>query len=94
MSSLCAAATAARGLVPMGGRQWPVAGQVKCIPSASLNFGSGIGTQLGPSSPRAIGYPCSIHAVLSTDCNAVLDTKLLDPGGCSLVISQSQGPEP
>lgn len=42
-------------LVPVGGSQWPVAGQVKCITSASLKFGSGIGTQLGPGSPRGTG---------------------------------------
>lgn len=83
MGSLCAAAAAARGLVPAGGSQGPVAGQVRCITSASLKFGSGVGPQIGPSSPRAIGYPCSIQIVVSTDWNAVLDTKLLDPGSSS-----------
>lgn len=55
MSSLCAAAIAARRLGPIGGSKWAVAGQVKCITSAGLKFGSVVGTQLEPSSPRVIG---------------------------------------
>lgn len=54
-SSLCAAAIAARRLGPIGGSKWAVAGQVKCITSAGLKFGSVVGTQLEPSSPRVVG---------------------------------------